>query len=575
MVQFQPMRPMLARNEPACAQWREARAAARRALQSLGAEDRGRRRPHRADPGASARAARPCPEPLTKPYDYNNAQTIADFNRDDSFVRALMGPFGSGKSSGCVQEIIRRGQWQGRSPDGIRHSRWAAVRNTYPELRDTTLRTFFDWYPPHSCGHYVESRHQYTIKSVRDVDDGPCDIEVLFLALDRPEHVSRLLSLELTGGWINEGREIPWAIFDAMQGRVGRHPQMNMGGATWSGLWTDSNPPDSDTKWYRFFEEKLGADGKPLPAGFSKIFHQPSGLSEKAENLPNLPGERAYYERLMIGKSAEWIKVYVHGDYGFVMDGRACFPEYADGIHCKAIDPIPGLTVIRSFDYGLTPACAFSQVLPDGRWLTFYEMLSESMGIDEFSDQVLEHSQRAFRGWPSPPVFEDWGDPAGGQRAQTDTRTCFDIQIGKGIAVRGSIQNEQMRQESVRKPLRTLVNGEPQFILHPRCKALRKGFMGGYYRRRMQTPGVERYADKPVKNELSHIHDALQYGMVQYFAPALVRGGYPEDDPIFSQERPDFAAQATRDSVTGYASPYIRDEPNRIYASRWPRTVYR
>ena len=35
------------------------------------------------------------------------------------------------------------------------------------------------------------------------------DLEVIFLALDRPEDVKKLLSLELTGIWINEAREIP------------------------------------------------------------------------------------------------------------------------------------------------------------------------------------------------------------------------------------------------------------------------------------------------------------------------------------------------------------------------------
>ena len=50
------------------------------------------------------------------------------------------------------------------------------------------------------------------------------DIDVLFLALDREEDVRKLLSLELTGAWINEAREIPKAIVDTLTGRVGRYP---------------------------------------------------------------------------------------------------------------------------------------------------------------------------------------------------------------------------------------------------------------------------------------------------------------------------------------------------------------
>ena len=178
------------------------------------------------------------------------------------------------------------------------------------------------------------------------------------------------------------------------------------------------------------------------------------------------------------------------------MEGKPVYPEYSDHTHCKPVDPLPGLPIIRSYDWGLTPACAFSQVLPDGRWLTFDEMVSDNMSADEFSDDVNEHCNKAFKG---DVTFEDWGDPAGEQRAQTDKRSCFDIFHAKGIYVQGSIQNPQMRQESVRKPLRTLIGGEPQFILHPRCKQLRKGFMGGYHRRRLKTSGPERYSERLTK----------------------------------------------------------------------------
>ena len=171
-------------------------------------------------------------------------------------------------------------------------------------------------------------------------------------------------------------------------------------------------------------------------------------------------------------------------------------------------------------------------------------MTSDNMSIDEFSDNVLEHCARSFRGKAE---FEDWGDPAGDQRAQTDKRTCFQIQQGKGIMVEGSVQNVAMRWEAVRKPLRTLVGGEPQFILHPRCRVLRKGFMGAYHRRRLQVSGPERYSEQADKTEASHIHDALQYSMVQYFQNALMNA--PEEDDF---GRPDFAVDATRSEITGY-----------------------
>ena len=486
-------------------------------------------------------------------YSYRDVPTLEEFSNSDAFMRGVLGPFGSGKSSACAIEIVNRGLAQKPGPDGIARTRFAVIRNTMVELRDTTIKTIVQWFPPHYFGRYVEGKHTYTIKSFPN-----CEIEIVFLALDRPEDIKKLLSLELTGAWVNEAREVPWAIIEALQGRVGRYPAMRDGGPTWAGVWMDTNPPDSDSWWYRFFEERSWIKDFPklieagmLPRGskperYAKMFKQPSGLSPNAENLSNLrPG---YYVNLSIGKSDEWIKIYIHGDYGFLVEGKAVYPEYADRIHCQDVDPVPGVVIIRSWDWGLTPACAFSQLLPDGRWLVFDEMVSDNMSADEFSDDVIEHCNRAFRGNVQ---FEDWGDPAGEQRAQTDKRTCFEIVQNKGIMIEGSIQNPQMRQESVRKVLRTLRGGEPQFILHSRCRTIRKGFMGGYHRRRLRT-SVERYSDQVEKNMLSHIMEALEYGIVKYFAPALTEQEREDDFGERFGELDDYASLQTRDEYGGY-----------------------
>lgn len=494
--------------------------------------------------------------PLDIRYSYADVPTCEQFSNSDAFMRALMGPFGSGKSSACVVEMVNRALAQRPGPDGIRHTRFGVIRNTFPELRDTTIRTVMQWLPPMHFGRYVENRHSYRITAFDGVD-----MEMVFLALDRPDDIKKLLSLELTAAWVNEAREVPWSVIEAVQGRVGRYPAKRDGGASWFGVFLDTNPPDSDSKFYRYFEERtwlkdfnaMRAAGEVpkdmAPEDFAAIFKQPSGRSPQAENLSNLPGGRRYYTNLAAGKATEWVKVYVDGEYGFVVEGKLVYPEYSDQIHCKDVDPIEGVTILRSWDFGLTPACIFSQLLPDGRWLVFDEMTSDNMSVDQFSDEVVEHCNRAFKGRAQ---FDDVGDPAGNIRAETDKRTAFDILQAKDIDIRAAVtQDPSLRQEAVRKALRTLVNGEPQFVLHSRCKVVRKGFMGGYHRRRMQTKGPERYSEKPEKNEYSHPHDGLQYGAVEHFASALVQRARDEDEDLFAN-RDDVYADSTRSDVTGY-----------------------
>jgi len=73
--------------------------------------------------------------------DFSESPTVWNFLNSDNFVRGIMGPVGSGKSYACCAEIFLRAVKQKPSPrDGIRHTRFAIIRNSYPELRTTTLK---------------------------------------------------------------------------------------------------------------------------------------------------------------------------------------------------------------------------------------------------------------------------------------------------------------------------------------------------------------------------------------------------------------------------------------------------
>lgn len=479
-------------------------------------------------------------------YSYREAPTIRNFAGSNAFIRGLMGPFGSGKSSGCVAEIVVRGIQQRAGPDGIKRTRWAVIRNTYTQLSDTTVKTFHQWFPPINFGEWRKSENKYIINAFEKTE-----IEILFRALDRPDHIDNLLSLELTGAWVNEAREVPWQIIEALQGRVGRFPAQRDGGPTWHGIIMDTNPPDVDSRWYKFFEEgELNQD-------FARIFKQPPGLikktndsgetvgyeeNPKAENRSNLVPN--YYLNLSQGKDHEWVKVYVLGEYGFVVDGKAVYPEYKDLAHCSDKVIVSNkLPIYRGWDFGLTPACVFAQLSSRGQLVVFDELVSESMGIDSFSEDVISHCSNYY----PDAEFIDIGDPAGKERAQTDEKTCFQILHSKGIMIEPGMQSLQIRLESVRKPLTTF-RGVMGFVLHPRCKMLRKGFQGGYQFRRLQT-SVEKYTLSPDKNMYSHPMNALEYVCTRLFGSALTSpkpyGGKDEDSNFEFQHSP-------RSEVTGY-----------------------
>lgn len=421
---------------------------------------------------------------------------IQDFLNSKDFVRGIMGPIGSGKSSACVVEILRRAHEQKPSPDGVRRSRWAIIRNSYPELKTTTLKTWTEWCPRDYGKLTMDSPITHRV-----VNDG-LDMEVLFIALDRDEDVKKLLSLELTGAWINEAREIPKAILDALTGRVGRYPSKNMGGASWSGIMLDTNPPDDQSWWYRLAEDEV-------PDGW-KFFRQPGGNSSDAENVPNLPLD--YYKRISAGKDPEWINIYVHGNYGYLIEGKVVYPMFRDSIHVSPshLEPVEDIALTVGADAtGLRPAAIIGQLLPNGQWRIIDEFTTDNCGITRFSENLAKYVKSTY---PNHMVAHAWCDPAALAR-DGDERVGLDVFREKtGWKTKPAPTNElAMRIEVVIAALNRMVEGGPGIIISSKCKMLRKGFSSGYHYKSVRTGNGTQFHDTPAKNEYSDPHDGLQY----------------------------------------------------------------
>src|SRR5690242_21830304 len=121
-----------------------------------------------------------------------------------------MGTVGSSKSTACCIEILSRAQEQ-KPFNGVRRTRWAIIRNTYPELKSTTIKTWTEW----AAGAVMKWDAPITSLMTGDLPDGTkMEMEVFFFPVDRPEEIGKLKSLELTGAWINEAGELPKAVFD-------------------------------------------------------------------------------------------------------------------------------------------------------------------------------------------------------------------------------------------------------------------------------------------------------------------------------------------------------------------------
>ena len=402
--------------------------------------------------------------------DFSTSPTVWKFLSDDAFFRGLMGPVGSGKSYACAAEVMLRAVKQPASPkDGVRYSRFVVVRNSYPELRTTTIKTWLELFPEHTFGPMRWSPPlTHHIKLPARGDAAGIDCEVIFLALDQPKDVRKLLSLELTGAWVNEARELPLSIVQGLTHRVGRYPTRGHGGCPWRGIWADTNPMDSDHWWHRL-SEKEKVKGKYK----WNFYKQPPGMIEsvstdedampgagrwwvnnaRAENIKNLP--QGYYEQQIGDKELDWIECYVGGKYVYVKEGKPVWHEYEDTI---MVDDDLGVDlsvpIHVGLDFGLTPAAVIGQRFMSGKWHILDEIVTEDMGLERFGQMLLY-----------------------------------------GAA-----------------PMLRLVDGKPGLRVNARCSRLRKALAGGYHFKRVGiSGGTDRFRDMPNKNDSSHVGDAFGY----------------------------------------------------------------
>jgi len=394
------------------------------------------------------------------------------------------------------------------------------------------------------------------------------EAEFLFLALDNPKDVRKLLSLEVTGVFTNESRELDFAVIKAARERIGRYPSVIDGYGTDKGAYAgykphydeeghltactrkslimDTNPPEDDHWWYQLAEdgclEGTSLEQKEFAISETErifdFFATPSPLvkhddgtytpSDNAENIPYLPGGYQYYIDMIAGNTEDHINVMVMGNYGSIRDGKPIYPEYNDLMHCKPVKPIGGIPIGLGWDFGLTPACVISQLTATGQLRIISELFCENMGIRQFAREVVKpYLAQNYKGYK---IAFSLADPAG-VAGEGEGRSAIGIlnddmpddgqliePINLGFTTEPAPTNDPTKRiDAVKGFLTKLVDsGQPGYIIDKRCKNLRKGKQGKYQYKRIQVSGEAKYRDKPDKNKYSHSADAEQYLALGY-----------------------------------------------------------
>lgn len=480
-----------------------------------------------------------------KEFHYWPTPTGVKFHASPAFFKCVIGCVGSGKTWMNWMEIVHRtAEFMPPMADGVIRARWVVMRNTYDELKSTTVATALNIF--NGKGHNLLEMHMspplWGKLRMPSPKGEPMEIELLFRAMDSPNAEDHLLGLEISGVYANEAPQIPESAVDAATSRLGRYPPKDEdNGITFPslGVLMDGNPLDISNWVYKKMQK--------LPKNW-EFFVQPPALLKvvdpetnevryednvgqdpaypPAENVEN-HNEGFGYWRKMLGMSQDKIDRFVLCKWVTKKAGRPVYPEWVHEFHVakKPLEFYRNLPVIIGQDFGRTPCAVIGQVGLDGQMRILEEVVSDNMDIETFVTTKLR-----------PLLINKYEficvrtmcfcDPAGADANQVDPLTMMIKMNNLGIHTeaspvtpygqKGYHNSSVTRINNVSEVLNRRIGQAPAIIVDPSCKVLIDGFNGGYHYRRMRLDGADeedaKYADEPdKKHPVSDVHDALQY----------------------------------------------------------------
>ncbi|NYT42310.1 hypothetical protein HZY97_16175 [Sphingomonas sp. R-74633] len=488
-----------------------------------------------------------------------------------AFLTLVMGPVGSGKTTDCIAKGVQCGAMQeavwdqtrlGGKGCFVRKCRGAVVRDTYPNLDRTVIKSWWKWFPK-NMGHWsgeAPRTHRFTLDMWDHSDPAKpfffqLDMEVLFIAIGDNAVEDVLRGLELTWLWLNETDLLSRAIIEIGIGRVGRYPSGKDGRCLFPQIFCDMNAPEEDNWTVPLFIEKqldpaakaaiekrmreVANDNGPVREVIG-FYRQPGGLEDGAENLQNLPGGRGYYELQVAVMAADKARRMVHNRIGPVRKGTLVYPEFVDDLlyddekgaqtgHVREFDVNPRWPVLIGADQDVCPGLVFAQLDPQTDQLMIFDELARifenedgnivvsQMGGEAFGRQAALHLATHY---PALSVGLVTADPAGsnGEKAIEGTSWRRQFQKGLGVNVRKCTvpgNSIELRTKAIRDRLGSKIPGKPQLVVHRRCTILRKAFTSRYVFKRIAAGGAVdsgKFADAPVKAQgYSDVMNAAEY----------------------------------------------------------------
>jgi hypothetical protein len=416
--------------------------------------------------------------------------------RSTKFWNVIVGPVGSAKTTACIFWMLKNAAEQHPAADGVRRTRYVISRSSYAQLRTTVLLDIRHWLGP--IARWKPS------ESLVVIDAPPIYSEWYLIPLESVDDQRRLLSLQLSGVWFNEVREIPMDLVWAASGRIPRYPPATAEGVRQPFVLMDSNPGVINSEFHRFCMRIRAGE---VPSAL--YIHQPSGLSPEADWRKYLA--EGYYERLVQANSPRWVDVFVHGHWGRDESGVGVYSDvFDDAIHASAgLDLVPGRLTIIGLDPGRQPGAVLTQVDEKGTLLVLDEASAANTPLYAFLRDKIQPWRAQATGSPLLIVM----DPTGSARTAVSNESPATVARSFGFTVMLAATNDVATRVRALDRLLTMRRGvnEPLIVVDSdRCPILMDGLRGAYrFKRKRDNVTLDPIPEK--QHPISDVVDALQY----------------------------------------------------------------
>ncbi len=374
--------------------------------------------------------------------DYLPLPAQKKFHQSKAKYRLYSGAFRAGKTKAGCQEAIKLSlKYPG--------NRGLIGRKDYPDLRDTTQRTFFQelqlyseaYGRPMGDAKFGDSEGIPGFRKGENIFRFRPELgagEILFRQLKEPEDFK---SLDLGWYYLDEGTETTEAMFLMLNSRLSMlHIPQRCGFITTN--------PDTPSHWiHKFFID--------TPNEEFEAFHTTTYANR--ENLPE-----GYIESLEGIYDDDYTGRYLEGKWG-MMSGIV-YKEFSRDVHVIEPFDIPdGWEKIRAIDFGYTNpfVCLWIAFDEDGRAYLYREYYMPKRDIEQHAERIKELTNHES-------IMDTFGDPSAAQQRADLEKFGVPNQPADNT-IKGKTDQDIAGIQAVQMRLKVQGDGKPRLFVSSEC----------------------------------------------------------------------------------------------------------